>query len=191
MELREVIKKRRSIRKFKDVSVAKERIEKLLKFAMWAPSGMNLQNWYFVVVTGNKKTKLVDIAKRAFDNYISKSLEIVFKEHRSVIEDSKRFFYTLGNAPLVVCAYTEHTIEGELTDIQAVAAAIENFLLLLTEDGLGGCWMTGPVHLETEINKLLGVNDKKLQAVIPVGIPDISPPVPKRKEGKLKWIGWD
>jgi len=41
MELKEAIKNRRSIRKFKDTHIQKEKIEGLLNLAMWAPSGMN------------------------------------------------------------------------------------------------------------------------------------------------------
>ena len=51
MELMEAIKTRRSIRKFTDEPVPMEKIEKILEAAMWAPSGQNLQPWYFVVLT--------------------------------------------------------------------------------------------------------------------------------------------
>lgn len=191
MELKEAIKNRRSIRKFKDTHIQKEKIEGLLNLAMWAPSGMNRQNWYFVVVEGEVKDKLIEVSKRAFIEFISESLKEVFKDRETVIKESEKFFYNLGNAPVVICVYRSRTIEGELTDIQSVAAAVENLLLLIHEEGLGGCWMTGPVHLENEINKILGVKSKKLQAIIPLGVPDIIPPTPKRKGGRIEWIGWD
>ncbi|MCK4584288.1 nitroreductase family protein [candidate division WOR-3 bacterium] len=191
MELKEVIKNRRSIRKFKDTHIQKEKIEGLLNLAMWAPSGMNRQNWYFVVVEGKVKDKLIEVSKRAFKEFISESLKEVFKDRETVIKESEKFFYNLGNAPVVICVYRSRTIEGELTDIQSVAAAVENLLLLIHEEGLGGCWMTGPVHLENEINKILCVKGKKLQAIIPLGVPDIIPPTPKRKGGRIEWIGWD
>jgi len=191
VELRDTIVNRRSIRKFKDRQISKEKIEELLKLAMWAPSGMNRQNWYFVVVKGEKRKDLINVSQKAFDRFIAISLKKVFKDRKTVIKESERFFNTLGNAPAVICAYRTKTVEGELTDIQSVAAVIENLLLLLYEAGLGGCWMTGPVHLENAINELLGVKDMMLQALIPIGVPDISPISPKRKEGRLKWIGWD
>ena len=134
---------------------------------------------------------MIEISRISFDKFIAKSLKTVFKDKEVVITESRRFFYSLGNAPVVICVYRASTVEGELTDIQTVAAAIENFLLLLHEEGLGGCWMTGPVHLEDEINCVLGVRGKKLQALIPVGVPDYEPSTPKRKEGRIEWIGWD
>jgi nitroreductase len=42
--------KRRSIRKYKDKKVEKEKIEKLLKAAVAAPSAGNEQPWHFVVI---------------------------------------------------------------------------------------------------------------------------------------------
>ena len=51
MELMEAIKTRRSIRKFTDEPVPREKLEKIIEAAMWAPSGQNLQPWYFVALT--------------------------------------------------------------------------------------------------------------------------------------------
>jgi nitroreductase len=45
------IYRRRSIRKYKDQKVEKEKLELLLKAAMAAPSAMNIQPWEFVVLT--------------------------------------------------------------------------------------------------------------------------------------------
>ena len=45
-----LVKKRRSIRRFQKDSIPKELIGKILEVARWAPSGFNLQPWEFVVV---------------------------------------------------------------------------------------------------------------------------------------------
>lgn len=50
----EEIFKRRSIRKYQNVQVEKEKIEKLLKAAMQAPSAGNQQPWEFIVVEDKK-----------------------------------------------------------------------------------------------------------------------------------------
>jgi 5,6-dimethylbenzimidazole synthase len=49
--LLQVVKKTRSIRRFKADPVPPERIDKILEVARWAPSGYNQQPWEFVVVT--------------------------------------------------------------------------------------------------------------------------------------------
>ena len=62
MKFEEVIEKRRSIRKFKDTPVPKEKIIKILEAARIAPSAGHRQPWHFVVVE-NKET-IKKLAKR-------------------------------------------------------------------------------------------------------------------------------
>ena len=61
MELAEAIKGRRSVRKFKSDSVPKDVLESILDLAIWAPSGMNRQEWYFVVVQDEKVEEIKKI----------------------------------------------------------------------------------------------------------------------------------
>jgi nitroreductase len=46
----EAIKKRRSIRKFKSKEVEQEKLNEILKAAMYSPSAMNKRPWEFIVV---------------------------------------------------------------------------------------------------------------------------------------------
>ena len=48
--LLELVKKRRSIRRFKPDPIPDEYIEKIIEVARWAPSGFNMQPWEFIVV---------------------------------------------------------------------------------------------------------------------------------------------
>ncbi len=54
MEFMEVIKKRRSIRKYKSDPVSQEDIDYILEAARLAPSWANTQCWKFIVVTDPK-----------------------------------------------------------------------------------------------------------------------------------------
>ena len=45
-----LVKKRRSIRRFKPDPIPDEYIDKVIEVARWAPSGFNMQPWEFVVV---------------------------------------------------------------------------------------------------------------------------------------------
>ena len=49
-DLLELVKKRRSIRKFKPDMVPDEMVNKILDAARWAPSGANHQPWEFIVI---------------------------------------------------------------------------------------------------------------------------------------------
>ena len=146
------------MRKFKPDPPPKKTIEKILEMATWAPSGMNLQNWYFVVIAGDRIDALVEITSKGYD-HIEPVLKDVFADNPMVVEFTRKFFKRLGGAPLLVFAYYEPTKERPETSIQTVAAAIENLLLAAHAEGLGACWMTGPVHVAREINEALGIRD--------------------------------
>ena len=57
MKFKEVIKKRRSIRKYKDTPVPKEQILEILEAARIAPSASHRQPWHFIVVEDKETIK--------------------------------------------------------------------------------------------------------------------------------------
>jgi nitroreductase len=62
LKFEEVLERRRSIRKYKDAPISKEKILKILEAARIAPSAGHRQPWHFVVVE-NKET-IRKLAKR-------------------------------------------------------------------------------------------------------------------------------
>ncbi|UCE12419.1 MAG: nitroreductase family protein, partial [Candidatus Heimdallarchaeota archaeon] len=50
----ELLKGRRSIRKYKSTPVEEEKLEKCLEAARWAPSASNKQPWEFLIVKNQK-----------------------------------------------------------------------------------------------------------------------------------------
>lgn len=189
MDLYQAIKERRSIRKFKKTAVARDVLEKIFEAALWAPSGMNRQNWKFFVLTGERKEELVSIAAVSFE-YLEPELQIRFVDKPKIVEATRRFFKRLGGAPVVVCAYFEPANMGDVTSFQNVAAAIQNLLLVAYAEGLGSCWMTGPVTVAEEISRFLGVDDMTLVAVIPLGYPDETPRIPPRRPDRVVYQGF-
>jgi len=188
MELAEAIKGRRSVRRFKTQPVSKETLEKILELAMWAPSGMNRQEWYFVVVQGEKKDELLRIFSSAFEN-IRPNLEKVFADKPKIVEGMKQFFQTYGGAPALILAYAGKSPSGQW-DTHSTAAALQNLLLAVHSAGLGTVWTDGILGREAEINALLRIEGRKLVAVVPVGYPDEVPRVPPRREGRVQWVGF-
>jgi len=189
MDLAEAIKGRRSIRKFKAQSVSQETIEKILDLALWAPSGMNRQEWYFVVVRGEKREALLKIFAAAFETF-RPNLEKQFADKPKIVEGMKFFFQTYGGAPVFVVAYAGKSASGQW-DTHSTAVALENLLLAAYAEGLGGVWTDGILVKEPEINALLGIEGRKLVAVVPLGYPDESPRVPPRRSGRVQWIGFE
>jgi len=190
VDLYEAIKGRRSVRKFKSTPVPKDLIEKIFEVALWAPSGMNRQNWKFFVLAGERKEELVSISSTSFQ-YLEPQLQQLYAEKPKIIESTRRFFKRLGEAPIVVCAYFEPANMEDVTSFQNVAAAIQNLLLVAHAEGLGTCWMTGPVTVANEISRFLGVKDMTLVAITPMGYPDETPKVPPRKPERAVYQGFE
>mgnify|MGYP001821971103 FL=1 len=190
MDLHEAIKGRRSVRKFKSTPVPKDLIEMIFEVALWAPSGMNRQNWKFFVLAEERKEELVSISYTSFQ-YLEPQLQKLYAEKPKIIEATRRFFKRLGKAPIVVCAYFEPANSEDVTSFQNVAAAIQNLLLVAHAEGLGTCWMTGPVTVANEISRFLGVQDMTLVAITPMGYPDETPRVPPRRPERVVYQGFE
>jgi nitroreductase len=188
MDLIEAIRSRRSIRKFKNRPVPKEVLQRILDHAVWAPSGMNRQEWYFIVVQGPKKEELLKIFSAVFE-IVKPHLEKVFAGKPKIIEGMWEFVHTFAGAPVFVLAYAGKGPSGQW-DMHSTACAIQNLLLATHMEGLGTVWTDGVLAKENEINTLMGIQDKKLVAVLPFGYPDEIPRIPPRREGRVAWIGF-
>jgi len=63
MGIIEIIKSRRSIRKYKQTPVEDEKLNTVLEAARWAPSAGNRQPWEFIIVKDPRiRRKVADIA---------------------------------------------------------------------------------------------------------------------------------
>ena len=186
---------RRSIRKFKTDPVPEEMLQRILDGAMQAPSGKNFQNWRFFVLRGKKRDEYLTYSKKSWVN-IQPILQKQLKP--SLYEFTERFFYTLGDAPVVILCYTLNTPqEHELTSAGSVYMAVENLNLACFAEGLGCCTMGAPLEIAKEIDQFLGVDqlpeykagDLKLLCGVVLGFPDHEPPKARRQlEGRVTFL---
>ena len=128
MELKEVLLKRRSIRKFKEDKISDEIIHELMIAAMSGPSACNKRPWEFYVITNEDKLK--ELRKASRFGRFSAPLAIV------VCGNLKR------SLPLNFSTYW----------IQDCSAATENILLRATDLGLGAVWCGGHPQKSVENN---------------------------------------
>ena len=130
-----MILKRRSIRRFTDQPVEKEKLELLLQAAMAGPSASNAQPWEFVVIT---ETEVLNRFRRA----------LIFGKI---------------NAPAAICVLGSSRMKknksGDLFWEQDCSAASENILLAATALGLGSVWIgVHPVALfERQVRDILNL----------------------------------
>ena len=99
----------------------------------------------------------------------------------------------LANAPLAIAVYNTRLLSGkiklngrykkicEIFEIQSVAAAIQNIVLMAYCLGLGSAWLGIALLCEKEINTVLK-QQGLLLAILTIGYPDEFPKKPKRKK---------
>ena len=194
-EFERLLKARRSIRKFKPDAIPRETLDRLLAAAMEAPSGKNRQNWRFYVLTGEKRDQYLALSQKSWlgiKDILQKRLK------PSLYEFTERFFYTLGDAPVVILCYAaQDSEERYLTSVGSVYMAVENLNLAAVTEGLGCCTMGAPLEIKEEIDAFLGVTDLpeyqagnlELLCGVVLGIPDHDPPkAPRQVEGRIHYL---
>ena len=172
MSTMDVIRKRRSIRKFKPgAEVTDEQIKLMLEAAMLSPSACNTRPWEFIVV---KDRAVLDQIRKAHP-------------YTGMLETA--------SIAIIIIALPETQIglKDNIADDyypQDCGAATQSILLEAVELGLGACWC-GVYPKEkriTEIREILKT-DKLPFCVIAIGVPDEDPqPRGKYDEAKVTYI---
>ncbi|MFA5312831.1 MAG: nitroreductase family protein [Methanomassiliicoccales archaeon] len=151
MDTREVIRSRRSIRKYLGKDIPMEDLEDLLEAARLAPSGANRQPWEMIVVTDRKRiADLVPLCK-----------------NQTFIEDCSAFFVGIDD-PQQKWAKVD------------VSIALDHVSLVAVEKGLGSCWI-GAFDPERLGEYLGIPKNKVITVCLAVGYPDESPEPRSRK----------
>ena len=148
MKLLDVVKQRRSVRKYKFTLPKDEDIEKTLEAGRWAPSGLNNQPWRFLVI--KDKIKKDNLAKFT------------------------KYGHIITNAPVALCVFMDiATSYNHDKDIMAIGACVQNMLLQAHSLGLGSCWLGEILNQKEKVQNYLKTDsDLELMAVITLGYPE-------------------
>jgi nitroreductase len=197
-ELEEIIRSRRSIRRWKDQEVSEDLLARAVEMATWAPNGGNFQGWSFIAVTNRELiVRMADAVEAAGDKIAS------WPEAKPWLEDMERYRRNTSffrNAPACIAVFIgryesaadkilssreESDPEAKQirdfrrsapTGIQSAAAAITTLLLVFHAMGLGAVWLGGPLIAKREIEGLLSVPvGFDLVSLVAVGHPDERP----------------
>lgn len=152
MDALEVLKTRRSVRKYLDKEVSREVLEDIVDCGRLAASGRNTQPCRFVLVTDKER-----------------------KRELSQLATSGRFIDDAAACVAVVSEETQFMIEDG-------SAATQNILLAAKAHGLGSCWVAGYGRAyQEDVERFLGVPENvKLIALISVGYEDGAAETPKK-----------
>lgn len=174
MEFEEVVKGRRSVRKFINKSVEHDKIENVIKMASYAPSWKNTQAVRYTVVEERKIIK--EIAENCVMN---------FEFNSNIIK----------HAPMIVIISTISgrsgferdgsfsTSKGDKWEMFDAGIAAQTFCLSAYNHGLGSVIMG--IFDEEKLHNLLNLpENQNIAAILAVGYSDESPIMPKRKDVK-------
>lgn len=133
-QIMDAIKKRRSVRAYKDKPLPKEIIQSLLEAAMYAPTARNLQQLEYKVITDKKLIKRIS----------ERIVQEIRKEGRlsDVRDKSNPIFY---DAPLVIIITGPEENKWIYSD---AALAVQNIMLYATSIGLGTCFIGRARYIE-------------------------------------------
>lgn len=191
----EVVKNRRSIRKYSPTQIKDSELAAILEAGTYAPSGHNCQPWYFTVIQ-NKET--IDyISKKTKEQMIASSQEWAKKRGNS------EQYHIFHHAPTVIIVSGSKDASSPVplagtnfsyTPLVDCAAAIQNILLAAESFNIGSCWI-GVVNffftLQDEVKKL-GIPDSyQPYFAVTLGYKDSSAAgiaAPKRKENVISYI---
>ncbi len=149
MEFYDVIRTRRSIRKYQDKEIPEDVLMRVLDAGRIAPSGSNRQPWRFVVV--KDKDKRQQIAEACY---------------------GQKF---IAEAPVVLVCCSIRCTSGyepwkEAAGPRDVIIAIDHITLAARNEGLGTCWI-GALYPK-EVARIVNVpEDIDVIMVLPIGYP--------------------
>jgi len=201
---------RRSRRVFEDRPIPKETLERLLQAAITAPSNTNRQPWRFTVVTRTQTRKQIALAVKTradeikaiiqrghhaedFANYgdffhepLEAAAAIVIPQWRDYPDLIVDLIASGGGDPT-----QWHTARSMQAELCSTSAAVMALLLQAHAEGLGACWMAGPMIAKPEIESLLSIRDPfHMLGAIAIGHPEGEAPAPGRKpiDRVVQWV---
>ncbi len=185
----ETIYKRRSTRHYIKKNIPPDVLESILTAGIQAPSEKNQQPWRFVVVQGPERRSVIRCMKEGIRK--NRAGEGIFSKYPQFIPSAVYTTRVLEQAPCLIfalnalgydLAYEKDTAEAlkESSDIQSVAAAMENVALAATKFGVGSLWTCDIYFAYHELKEWLGVEGEPVAAMA-LGYTDKEiPPTPRK-----------
>jgi coenzyme F420-0:L-glutamate ligase/coenzyme F420-1:gamma-L-glutamate ligase len=188
--LADVIRSRRSVRRFRVGKVSRAAIERLVDAARWAPSAHNAQPWRFIVLEDDTRRRTL---ARAMTERFEQDLRADGMEATDAQARASRAEARLVQAPaaILVCLTLEDAqqypdaararAEREMA-VQSTSLAVENLLLTARAEGLGTCWLCSPLFCPELVAHELSLPEAwEPQALVLLGTPESLPTARSRR----------
>ena len=184
MNILKLIKSRCAIRKYQKKTIPKSILTKIVEAGRWGPSIVTLQPWKFFVVTSKIKIQQIyQIVDRKIHKIGIIGRTVLFSTSEAIKSANCLILcYTTGDFVKVNANLGKKYVSlAKIAEISAISAAIQNMILVAESLGIGSCWLDTPLFCEKEINKLLGIKNEKLVAILTLGYPAENGKRSKRK----------
>lgn len=219
MKVKEIVRQRRSIRKFLDKPVPEEMITDIISDALWSPSWGNTQPWEIIVVTGEQLNQLKKENVAAFSEgqptqpdvpTPEKWPDTLMQRYRDVgkgvlsslgidrgdSEGRNRYYndmFSFFDAPVLIMFLVDRSVSLEYAMLD-VGSIMQTLCLLAEEKGLGTCNLAASIYYSPIARKILRVpDDKRLVVGTALGWPDTEAAVNRfeRKRGAFnEFVNW-
>ncbi|MCX7710257.1 MAG: nitroreductase family protein [Clostridia bacterium] len=184
MEFNEVIKSRRSIRRFKSDPIPDSAINEIMDAARLAPSGLNLQSGRYIVVKDPSVRK--EISQTTPSHFISTAPVIIVccMDTKAFETTGARIKELADIGAFVGTSFEKYNSEDFFANVDPFllkanlmlngTIAVENILLKATDLGLGSCWIA--TFDQEKLKKIVGLEDRyEILTILPIGYPDQNP----------------
>ena len=152
MDLLDIMLKRRSVRKYTEEEIPKEKMEKILQAGLLAPTSRNRKPCSFLVVENKESLEKLSESKQSSSKFL---------------KNAKRAIVVVAN-PLISDTWIEDS---------SIALAFMH--LMAAEQDIGSCWVQ--IHLRTSksgkssedyVREVLGIDDHyRIVGILSLGIP--------------------
>lgn len=174
IEILELIKARRTIRRYKDKPVPKKSLNKIIEAGRWASSIHGFQPWKFIVIKKRvliekisdilmKKSRRESIGSRIF---LSSSAETIINAQALIIIYNSKSFSKFASS-----LSKEYVRFAGIAELSAISSAIQNMILTAESLGISSCWLSITLFCENEINKICNIKEDELVSVLSLGYP--------------------
>jgi F420 biosynthesis protein FbiB-like protein len=197
MDLFDLIRTRRAIRRYQATPISRSQIEKLLLAAIWAPSAHNRQPWRFAVLT-NPADK--DRLAQAMGRRLHQDRTADGDSPEAIEQDVARSYARITNPPVVIVVCLSMADMDRYPDerrqrnewimaAQSVSMAAQNLWLAAHSQGLAACWLCAPLFTPELVRQTLDLpEDWEPLGLMTLGYPAETKEKPRQPlESRVIW----
>jgi nitroreductase len=185
----EIIKSRRCVREYKEDQIPDADIEFLIDCAGYAPSGLNMQPWGFLVIKNR------DVIRRLSES-CKKSMIPLLEDLKQTSESAREYLAFLKKegsdmfygAPVLMIIFGNKRAPTAAYDC---AMAAQTMMLAAQSIGIGSCWIGAAQKalMDKKLLKELGAPEGYIiVAPLIFGYPKGKTETPERKKPEVIWV---